>query len=186
MAHSHIVMLVDVSGSMRKIDYAAAQGFNTFVQEQAEVPGTATVRYIRFNTARRIAYDGPIQRLPLVSTLDPNGGTAFYDALIDTIHEEVRPGNHREADYKIFVVLTDGEDLNSRHSRDHARTAVLRAREHGWQFVFLGANIDAEEEAQLLGIDVQFAYQFTATDEGTRDVYTQASAATKAMRSWGL
>lgn len=184
--HSEIIMLTDVSGSMLKIDRAACEGFNGFIAEQREVPGTANVTCIRFNTTWTTDYRGPIEQAPALRTLRAGGGTALYDSLVEVINEH-RQRLRNVGDQVIFVILTDGKDLNSRrHTARSAAAFVNAARAEGWQFVFLGANIDAEETADRLGIDRNLAYQFTASDAGTRSVYAQASATTRAMRSWGL
>ena len=184
--HTEIIMLTDVSGSMAKIDRATCEGFNTFIEEQQGVPGTANLTAIRFNTAYTTDYRGPLSTAPKMRSLGASGGTALYDSLAAVITEQ----RHRVgggSTQVIFVVLTDGEDLHSRtHNAQSAAGFVNAARADGWQFVFLGANIDAEETAESLGIERDRAYQFTASDTGTRAVYAQASAATKAMRSWGL
>lgn len=184
--HSEIIMLTDVSGSMLKIDRAACEGFNGFIAEQREVPGTANVTHIRFNISWTTDYRGPIEKMPLMRTLRASGGTALYDSLVEVINEQRQRLRHSDAQV-IFVILTDGEDLNSwRHNAYGAAKYVSAMRAEGWQFVFLGANIDAEETADSLGIDRNLAYQFTASDAGARAVYAQASATTRAMRSWGL
>lgn len=184
--HSEIIMLTDVSGSMNKIDRATCEGFNSFIAEQQGVPGTANVTYIRFNTFWTVDYCGPIEKMSLLRSLAASGGTALYDSLVEVINKYRQQLRHTDAQV-IFVILTDGEDLNSRrHNARSCATHVNAARADGWQFVFLGANIDAEETANSLGIDRSLAYQFTASDAGTRVVYAQASATTRAMRSWGL
>lgn len=150
------------------------------------MPGTANVTCIRFNTSWMTNYHGPIEKAPLLRSLVASGGTALYDCLVEVINEHRHRLRNTDAQV-IFVILTDGEDLNSRrHNARSCATYVDAARADGWQFVFLGANIDAEETASSLGIDRSLAYQFTASDAGTRAVYAQASATTRAMRSWGL
>ena len=129
--HTEIIMLTDVSGSMAKIDRATCEGFNTFIEEQQGVPGTANLTAIRFNTAYTTDYRGPLSTAPKMRSLGASGGTALYDSLAAVITEQ----RHRVgggSTQVIFVVLTDGEDLHSRtHNAQSAAGFVNAARADG-------------------------------------------------------
>lgn len=183
---TEIILLTDVSGSMRVIDRATCQALNMFIEEQRTVPGEARVTHLRFNTDVHTDFEGRLlASVPRFQSLNTGGGTALYDAVISTLaaqHQRIR--KEAWADQVIFVISTDGEDINSRRTKGAARAAIEEMQDHGWQFVFLGANINAERYAEELSITVSFQYDQTAA--GVAQGMQTVSQSVRQMRSWGL
>ena len=180
----HLAFLLDKSGSMSTIRDAAIQGFNGYVAEQREVPGEATLTMAQFSGSMQITFsDVP---LGSVGNLDrnsyiPGGSTALYQSICLLAEREERA--HPEEPV-IMVIMTDGQDTDDRNGVWCRKAAETRARlsERGWQFLFLGANINVEEYADSLGIDRQFAYSFQANAAGAAAGYNTLSTATKGLR----
>lgn len=183
---TEIILLTDVSGSMTKIDRATCQALNMFIEEQRSVSGEARITHLRFNTHVQTDFESRLlASVPRFQTLGCDGGTALYDAIISTTAQQFnRIEREGWADQVIFVVSTDGKDLNSRNTLGRARRAIEEMQEHGWQFVFLGANINAERYAEELSITVSFQYDHTAV--GVAQGMQTVSQSVRQMRSWGL
>ena len=183
---TEIILLTDVSGSMSVIDRPTCQALNMFIEEQRTVPGEARVTHLRFNTSVRTDFEGRLlASVPRFQTLSCGGGTALFDAIISTTAQQYqRILRENWADQVIFVISTDGEDLNSRYTRGSARAAIEEMQAHGWQFVFLGANINAAHYAEELSIDISFQYDQTAA--GVAQGIQTVSQSVRQMRSWGL
>lgn len=180
----HISFLLDKSGSMGSIRRAAIEGFNGFIAEQREVPGDATLTLAQFSGHMGITFSS----VPLGSVGDldaysyvPGGSTALYQSICNLIDQEVRAHPEEQV---IFAILTDGDDTDDRGGtwRRAANRKIAEMRERGWQFLFLGANINVEEYADSLGIDRQFAYSFQANAAGAAAGYNTLSTATKGLR----
>lgn len=163
--YTHVVVLVDRSGSMDLMKDDAQGSINTFMKEQAGGAGKITVSLYDFNNTSRKVF-GPVDvREAPTYKLIPNGGTALRDAMSNAIDEtgsflrdlpaKKRPGK------LVFVTITDGQELHSRY------TSVTQLKEkvkhqtntYNWEFLFLGANIDAFEAGSSYGVvnNVQYA-----------------------------
>ncbi len=153
-----LVVVLDRSGSMASVVDDTIGGFNTFLEEQKRVPGAARLTLTRFDHEYEIVHEcvdlatvPPLDR----TTYVPRGSTALLDAIGRTI-SAVRGGADAGEGWKVvFAILTDGRE---NASREFSRPAVLESirrqrEEHGWEFVFLGANQDAIGEAGAIGID---------------------------------
>lgn len=187
--NTEIIFVIDRSGSMGSLNAAACAGFNSFIDEQRTVAGSARVSLIFFNDNVRPEYSSqPIEHVARLSSIHPSGMTAMYDGIGVAIDEHnVRISRERWADQVIFVTITDGHENSSRRYGLHKVASMIsEMRSAGWQFIFMGANIDAAATARSMNMDDATAYQFDATAAGVQSVYAQASATTRAMRSWGL
>jgi hypothetical protein len=152
-----IAVLLDRSGSMEAVKSDTEGGFNAFVDAQRAEPGDASVTLAQFDTDYEVVYaNRPLADVPRL-TLQPRGGTALYDALgrlitdvgveLATQPEQERPGT------VIVVVLTDGHENSSREWTHAAVTAAIKRQEtdYAWDFIFLGANMDAVAVGTSLG-----------------------------------
>jgi hypothetical protein len=152
-----IAVLLDRSGSMEAVKSDTEGGFNAFIDGQRAEPGEARVTLAQFDTDYEVVYaDRPIADVPRL-VLQPRGGTALYDALgrlitdvgaeLAAAPEDDRPGT------VIVVVLTDGHENSSREWTHAAVTAAIKRQEtdYAWDFVFLGANMDAVAVGTALG-----------------------------------
>lgn len=158
---TELVMILDCSGSMSGLEDDTIGGFNSVLQSNKELPGDAVVTTVLFNHEARLLHDRqPIQAVLPITRQDyrVGGSTALLDAFgdaiekVDSAHrhiaEEYRPGKVQ------FVIVTDGQENASRkRSLPEIRRMVDARREQGWDFLFLGANMDAITTAEGLGID---------------------------------
>lgn len=166
---THIIFVVDRSGSMSTIALDMIGGYNTFIKKQKETPGECYVSFYQFDDI----YEPVFERIKLedVKDLDsatyvPRNMTALYDALGKTINnygkylselnEEERP------DRVLVVTITDGVNNASREfSLEQVRNMVVHQTDaYKWSFVFLGSNIDAWDAGKALGISANTTLQF--------------------------
>ncbi|BBZ28777.1 hypothetical protein MMAD_30720 [Mycolicibacterium madagascariense] len=167
-----IAVLLDRSGSMEAIKSDTEGGFDAFVREQRTQPGEARVTLAQFDTEYEVVYaNRPIADVPPL-VLQPRGGTALLDGigrLVTDVGAELagqaeaeRPG------HVIVVVMTDGYENSSREWTLEAVRAVIerQERDYSWDFVFLGANIDAVAVGQGLGFAADRSLTYAATDGG--------------------
>jgi Mg-chelatase subunit ChlD len=168
---THIAVLLDRSGSMGDIKDDAIGGFNCFLKEQKAAGANATLTLVQFDTeSTDVVHESmPILEVPDLNhqTFQPRGGTPLLDALGQTIDSTGRalaaiPEANRP-NKVVFVVITDGQE-NSSHR--HTKASVKEKIDHqsgryNWQFVFLGANQDAFDEAGAVGIAMGNAANFS-------------------------
>jgi len=167
-----ITFLLDRSGSMRRIAEATIQGFNQFLKDRQQADGEGRMTLVQFNDKGDALYLGiPVREIvPLdAASYRPWGNTALLDALGWAVEQtKARLAVAGGARKVVFVVLTDGVENASRHySRSQVFDMITRQREqHGWEFLFLGANQDAIGEAGKVGIDWRSASNFEASAKG--------------------
>jgi hypothetical protein len=179
---AQIVIVLDRSGSMEVVREATIESFNKFLAKQKEAQGEASVYFAQFNTEYQMLYDGPLREARSLTyiTYQPNGGTALYDAVGDTIDTLGRrfssmPERERPSEV-IFMVLTDGLENSSRtYSQQMIADRIDHQRSrYSWDFVFLGANQDAVVTARGLNIPREAAMQFCAAPPQTAAVWEAA------------
>ena len=167
---THIAVLLDRSGSMGDIKDDAIGGFNCFLKEQKAAGANATLTLVQFDTeSTDVVHESmPILEVPDLNhqTFQPRGGTPLLDALGQTIDSTGRalaaiPEANRP-NKVVFVVITDGQENSShRHTKASVKERIDHQSSHyNWQFVFLGANQDAFDEAGAVGIAMGNAANF--------------------------
>lgn len=187
-----IAVVLDRSGSMGAVRSDAIHGFNTLLEDQKKVPGEATLSLVLFNTNHVTVHENvALDKVPPLTEASyvPSGGTALLDAVgwtIDSIGKRLantpearRPGR------VIVAILTDGEENSSREYTSRARVAEMikhQQEQYGWEFVFLGANMDAFAEAQALNIPVANAASFVNDAIGTQTAMHDMSATVRSLR----
>jgi hypothetical protein len=193
--YTHISMIIDKSGSMESLLKDTIGGFNTFIQTQKETPGECTVSLTTFNTS--VCSNYLFKPIIMVEDLTPfsyrpGGGTALYDAIAITIDgcgralaalsEESRP------EKVIVVIITDGEENSSRSfSRQMVKDKITeQSSKYNWEFIFLGANIDAEAIGCSLGIKGDMSMTFAANSEGVGATFGSVSANLSSYRSMSV
>ena len=186
-----LVFILDASGSMAGLEDDTVGGFNALIEENREKPGEAFVSLVQFSDRSEVVLDRvPIEEVPRLTrrTYRCRGCTALLDAVggaiehIDLV-QRVQPEGYG-ADRVLFVITTDGwENASRRYSYARVRHLIREHRERGWEFIFIGANIDAEREAENLGIDPDLAVDYLADSIGTGAVYEAASIAASAVRA---
>ncbi len=175
-----IVFILDRSGSMAGLEGQTIKGFRDFLKEQGAI-GKTHVTVILFDDQYELIYqDRPIESASLSeSQYYVRGMTAMLDAIGQTITEVSYRHQHSIncPDHTIVVITTDGMENASRHySYAQIRDMIgWQQEKDGWQFVFLGANLDVKKEADQLGIRREHAVEYNATDEGIEAMYTVAS-----------
>jgi len=153
-----ITLVIDRSGSMAQIREDAEGGVNTFVQDQAKLPGDAFLTLVQFDTEYEFLHQGaPIKNVPPYE-LNPRGMTALLDAVGRAVNETgERLAKMPEADRPglvIFVIATDGlENSSKEFTRSQIKALIEQQQKvYNWQFTFLGANQDAFAEADSMGM----------------------------------
>lgn len=179
-----INVIIDQSGSMHNLTTDTIGGFNTFLSDQKKVEGEAVLTLCTFDTSHRLVHDfAKIDGVPNLDTktYSPSGGTALLDAMGHTITsvgaklaampEEERPSK------VIFLVITDGHENSSRNFRKQQVADMVKHQQdvYNWEFVFMGANIDAMAEGTTLGFSGQNTLNYAPTAAGTKGLYRSIS-----------
>lgn len=184
--HTEIVCVLDQSGSMAHLTDATIAGFNKFLDEQRAAPGTANLTLVLFDTGWKVTVKS--ESVNLVPNLDrssykPDGGTALLDALgnaIRTIGDiaEQKPGSD-----VVFLIITDGgENSSTDFKRDQVKEIVAAREARGWQFIYLGANQDAFQEAGGIGTQNAMTMGYVSNAIGTASSYSYTSDTITSMR----
>ena len=188
---TELVFILDRSGSMQGLERDTIGGFNAMLQKQKRQPGEAYVSTVLFDTEVQVLHDRlKLHKVKPLTEKDyqVRGCTALLDAVggairhIGNIHKYARPEDVPE--HTLFVITTDGlENASRRYSADQVREMIQRQQaRYGWEFLFLGANIDAVEAAGRLGIGADRAANYHCDGAGTRLNYEAVSAAVSAVR----
>lgn len=189
---TEIIFIIDRSGSMQHLIDDTIGGFNGFLESQKEQPGQAYLTTILFNNGNFKLHDRmDIREVPRMDRKQytVGGGTAMLDAIgsaidgaqlrIDKLPAEERPDN------VICVITTDGmENSSTRYNKATIQRMIdHQTRGHGWKFIFLGANMDAVQEAADIGI--YNAATWTADTVGVTSAYASVDCAVKSVRCDG-
>ncbi len=191
---SEIVFLLDRSGSMSGLEKDTIGGFNAMIEKQKKEEGEALISTILFDHEMKVLHDRvKVQDVKPISEKDyqVRGCTALLDAMggaihhISNVHKYAR--NEDVPEHTIFVITTDGmENASSHYSSSKVRTMVERQKEkYGWEFLFLGANMDAIAAAKNFGIEEDKAVEYRSDDIGTRLNYAVMSEAICEFRTKG-
>jgi len=176
---TEVVFILDRSGSMSGLEADTIGGFNSMIEKQKKVEGDVLVSTILFDHESIVIHDRvPLAEIKPMTAEDyeVRGSTALLDAVgdainhIKTIHkyarEEDRPSK------TLFVITTDGEENSSSHfTYKQIKKLVEAQKEKGWEFIFLGANIDAVHVAGNLGISANRAVNYHSDKVGTKKSY---------------
>ena len=188
---TELVFILDRSGSMAGLETDTIGGFNAMIARQKEEEGEALVSTVLFSDDSRVIHDRvPLSRIePLTPRQYCVGGcTALIDAIGGAIHHIGNVHKYARAedrpDRTLFVITTDGmENASRRYTSDRVKAMVKRQQEkYGWEFLFLGANIDAVETAAHYGIGADRAVTYHNDSEGQALNYAAVSAAVVTVR----
>ncbi len=189
---TEMVFILDRSGSMSGLEKDTIGGFNGMIERQKQEPGEALVSTVLFSDASKVIHDRvDIRKVePLTEKEYYVGGcTALIDAIGQAIHHIGNVHKYaREEDvpeHTVFVITTDGMENASRaYTSDEVKAMVKKEQEqYGWEFLFLGANIDAVETAGRFGIGRDRAADFHNDAMGQAVVYESVSRAVGRIRS---
>lgn len=170
-----LVFILDKSGSMGGLESDTIGGFNANLKAHRELGGDVRVTTVLFDTKYQLLHD----RLD-INAIAPmtekeyqaGGGTALLDAVGETVHKlrnvQKQTAEEHRAEKVIFVIITDGEENSSREYRycDIKKLIEHQQKKYGWEFIFLGANIDAFAEAGKLGIPLDHSAGYMADHIG--------------------
>ena len=188
---TELVFILDRSGSMQGLEKDTIGGFNSMLQKQAKVPGDAFVSTILFDDRAEVLHDRvKIQQVRPMTEKEyyVRGCTALLDAIGGSIHHigNIHKYSRSEdvPEHTLFVITTDGmENASRRYSAQKVKNMIQRQKEkYGWEFLFLGANIDAVETAGHLGIAPDRAVNYHCDSAGTRLNYQVVGEAVSAVR----
>ena len=189
---TELVFILDRSGSMAGLEDDTIGGFNAMIQKQKNEPGEAVVSTVLFDNYSEVIHDRvDIQKIEPMTRNEyyVRGCTALLDAVggaihhIGNVHKYAREEDRPEK--TLFVITTDGmENASRKYSYEKLKTMIERQKEKfGWEFIFLGANIDAAKEAARFGIDEDRAVNYNADREGTAVIYEAVSEAVCSVRA---
>ena len=188
---TELVMILDRSGSMGGLESDTIGGYNSMLKKQREAEGEVLVSTVLFDDRTEVLYDRvPLEKLPQMTEKEyyVRGCTALLDAVggavrhIGNVHKYAREEDRPEK--TIFVITTDGlENASCEYSYDRVKKMVERQKEkYGWEFLFLGANIDAIETAGRFGITADRAANYHSDSKGTALNYEVLADAVCEMR----
>lgn len=187
---TELVFILDRSGSMCGLESDTIGGFNSVLKEQKNAEGRAFVTTVLFDHEILTVHDRiDIEEVKPMTEEDyqTRGTTALIDAIgysidhIDSVHKYIR--REDVPSKTMFVIITDGyENASRRYTSDKVKKSIEKHKKHGWEFVFIGANIDAVETAGRFGIDPERAVNYCPDNIGTGKVYKAVAKATVAMR----
>ena len=189
---TELVFILDRSGSMSGLESDTIGGFNAMIAKQKKEEGEAYVSTILFDNVSEVLHDRiDLKKIPKMSAKDytVRGCTALIDAIggaikhIGNIHKYARPEDVPA--HTMFIITTDGqENASHRFSSDEVKKMIEHQKEkYGWEFLFIGANIDAVETAARFGIERNRAVNYNADSKGTQILYETLSAPICAMRA---
>lgn len=188
---TELVFILDRSGSMSGLEADTIGGFNAMMQKQQKQEGEAYVSTVLFDNECTVLHDRlPLDKVPAMTDKDyfVGGCTALLDAMggairhIGNIHKYARPEDVPE--HTLFVITTDGmENASRRYTLAEVKRMTERQKqEYGWEFLFLGANIDAVSTAAGFGIGADRAVNYQCDSAGTQLNYQVLSEAVSAVR----
>ena len=188
---TELVFILDRSGSMAGLEGDTIGGFNAMIEKQKKLDGEAYVSTVLFDNASIVLHDRvEIQRVPPMTQTQywVRGCTALLDAVggaihhIGNVHKYAREEDRPE--HTLFVITTDGmENASRRYSAAQVKQMIERQKaRYGWEFLFLGANIDAMEAAGRIGIAPERAVSYRSDSVGTRLNYEVIAQAARCLR----
>ncbi len=192
---TEIVFILDRSGSMSGLEKDTIGGFNAFIERQRKEEGEALVSTVLFSNVSEVILDRiPLNQISLMTEKDytVGGMTALLDAVGDAVHHIRNVHKYiREEDCPektVFIIMTDGqENASRRYSYDKVKELVAKAQEKDhWEFLFLGANMDAIAAAASFGIHEDHAVRYENDEAGVELNYKVLSEAVADVRRCAL
>ncbi len=189
---TELVFILDRSGSMGGLESDTIGGFNSLIEKQRKQDGECYVSTVLFDNVSEVIHDR-VKLADIKPMTDKEyyvrGCTALIDAIggaihhIGNIHKYARPEDVPE--HTMFVITTDGlENASHKYSSDEVKKMVERQKEkYGWEFLFIGANIDSVETAKNFGIGADRAVNYHADKQGTAVLYDTVAETVCCMRA---
>lgn len=189
---TELVFILDRSGSMSGLENDTIGGFNAMIEKQKKQDGGCYVSTVLFDNVTEVLHDR-VKLTDIKPMTDKEytvgGSTALIDAIggaihhIGNVHKYAR--NEDVPEHTIFVITTDGmENASHKYSSDKVKSMIERQKaKYGWEFLFIGANIDAVEAAAQYGISRDRAVNYNADETGTEILYRSVSAVVGNVRA---
>lgn len=192
--YTHISIILDRTGSMESIRNDTIGGFNTFLKDQKEQPGTATLTLVQFDTQdpyEVIHRFKPIQEVPELTheTYVPRASTPLLDAMgrgINDIEKSIADIKEEECPSKVVVVvITDGQENSSREFKKDQIVKMIKEKteKYNWQFVFLSADLNAFMDAGAMGIMDHQRMMFSKNEMGSQRAWSRLSTSMSKYRT---
>lgn len=189
---TELVFILDRSGSMSGLEGDTIGGFNSMIGKQKKQDGRCYVSTVLFDNESEVLHDRvKLHDIPKMTDRDytVRGCTALIDAIggaihhIGNIHKYARPEDVPE--HTMFIIVTDGqENASYKYGGEQVKKMIEHRREkYGWEFLFIGANIDAVETAARYGINKDRAVNYNADGEGTQILYESVAKAVCNVRA---
>ena len=181
---TEIVFILDRSGSMSGLETDTIGGFNSMIEKQKKENGEALISTVLFDNVSEVIHDRvPVQKVEPMTDKDYSvrGCTALLDAIggaihhIGNVHKYAR--NEDVPEHTLFVITTDGmENASRRYDSEKVKKMIERQKNrYGWEFLFIGANIDSVETAKHFGINSDRSVNYHADGQGTAVVFDAVS-----------
>lgn len=195
---THIIAVIDKSGSMSSVAQEAMMGFNTFLAAQKKLKDKATMNVVLFSGPDQITplYEDRILDVKEVEELTsenyrPNGNTALNDAIVQSMvsfklkENAMKPS--QQPDKVLVIIVTDGEENSSREypksKIDEVKKLITKRKTENWQFMFICSTEDAALTGEALGVSKGNVFQYTNDAVGNNIMYSTLSMATTSFRS---
>lgn len=190
---TELVFILDKSGSMSGLEEDTIGGFNAMIRKQKKAPGEALVSAVLFSDDSDVIIDRvPLDEVKPLTEDDyfVGGCTALIDAIggaihhVQMIHKYIRKEDTPE--HTMFVITTDGmENASHQYTSNQVKKMIKKQEKQGWEFLFLGANIDAVSTAANFGIRKEHAVNYHADQRGTQVNFEALSEAVTDLRTDG-
>lgn len=183
--HIEMVLVLDKSGSMSGLESDTIGGFNSMIEKERKEGIDASVTTVLFDTKFNVIHDRtPLKKVKNLTSKEyfADGDTALLDAIGSTIARIERvPDIYAKNNRVLFVIITDGQENSSReYSKAQIKQMISDKQEkYDWEFIFLGANIDAASEARSIGIKSENALKYENSKEGVSKNFEAAAEISK-------
>ncbi len=191
---TELVLILDKSGSMSGLEADTIGGYNSMLKKQQAIEGECRITTVLFDNNYELLHDRiDIKAVSAITHKEyqVGGTTALIDAIGRTIHKIGNAQKHTADDYRaekvIFVIITDGEENSSHeYTAEKVKAQIERQKtKYGWEFIFLGANIDSVQTAGRFGISADRAIDYLADSEGTELNFKVMASAVASFREEG-
>ena len=188
---TEVAFILDKSGSMSGLEKDTIGGFNSMLEQQKEERGECRITTVLFDHNYELLHDRiDVRAVAPITEREyrVGGSTALLDAIGRTINKiaatQKNTAKEYRADKVLFVIITDGEENSSREFSAHKVKKMIEQQKerYGWEFIFLGANIDAVETAGRFGIDADRAVDCVPDSEGTELNFAVMGRAVSSLR----
>lgn len=189
---TELVFILDRSGSMAGLESDTTGGFNALIEKQRKQNGECYVSTVLFDHVSEVLHDR-VKLSEIKSMTDKDytvrGSTALIDAIgcaihhIGNIHKYARPEDVPE--HTMFVITTDGmENASHIYTGDEVKRMIRHKKsKYGWEFLFIGANIDSVETAKQFGINADRAVNYHADSQGTAVLFETVAETVSSVRA---